>query len=134
MATTQVTKDRLFTDALSYSLSRVGLSSIALKKEQLTAICYLYQWKDVLLWLPTGFGKSVCYEVLPFLFNFAGSKSGSIVLRWTELLLGLHTYCNKPSPSLIGTNSSRLRRPGMSSISPFQLNNEDDRFGDMSDE
>ena len=79
MATAQVTKDRLFTDALSYALSCVGLSSIVLKQEQLTAIRYLYQRKDIFLWLPTGFGKSVCYEVLPFLFNFAGSKSGSIV-------------------------------------------------------
>ena len=63
MATAQVTEDRLFTDALSYALSRVGLSSIALKQEQLTAIRYLYQRKDVFLWLPTGFGKLV-YEVL----------------------------------------------------------------------
>ena len=86
MATAQVTEDRLFTDALSYALSRVGLSSIALKQEQLTAIRYLYQRKDVFLWLPTGFGKSVCYEVLPFLFDFAGSKSGSIVLVLSPLV------------------------------------------------
>ena len=57
MATAQVTEDRLFTDALSYALSRVGLSSIALKQEQLTAIRYLYQRKNVFLWLPTGFGS-----------------------------------------------------------------------------
>ena len=106
LATAQVTEDRLFTDALLYVLSCVGLSSIALKQEQLTAIHYLYQRKDVFLWLPTGFGKSVCYEVLPFLFDFVGSKSGSIVLRWAELLLGLHTYCSKPSPSSIDINSS----------------------------
>ena len=123
MATAQVTEDRLFTDALSYALSRVGLSSIALKQEQLTAICYFYQQKDVLLWLPTGFGKSACYEVLPFFIDFAGSKSGSIVLRWTELLLGLHTYCGKLSPYSIGTNSSRLRCPERSSFSLFRLNN-----------
>ena len=88
---------------------------------------------DIFLWLPTGFGKLVCYEGLPLLFNFARSKSGSIVLRWTELLLGLHTYCGKPSPSSIGTNSSRLRHPGKSSFSPFWLNNEDDQFRDTSD-
>ena len=105
-----------------------------LNQEQLTAIRYLYQRKDVLLWLPTGFGKSVCYEVLPFLFDFAESTYGSIALRWTELLLGLHTYCGRPSPSSIGTNSSRLRRPGRSSFSPFRLNNKDDRIGDTSDE
>ena len=42
MATDQVTEDRLFTDALSYALSHVGLSSNVLKQEQLTAIRYLY--------------------------------------------------------------------------------------------
>ena len=132
MATAQVTEDRLFTNALSYALSCVGLSSIALKQEQLTAVRYLYQRKDVFLWLPTGFGKSVCYEMLLFLFDFAGSKFSSIVLQWTEQFL--HTYCGKPSPSSIGTNSSRLRCPRRYSFSPFWLNNEDDRFGDTSDE
>ena len=76
MAAAQVTEDRLFTDALSYALSRVGLSSIALKQEQLTATRYLYQWKDVFLWLPTDFGKLVCYEALPFLFDFTGGVLG----------------------------------------------------------
>ena len=132
-ATAQVMEDRLFTDALPYALSCVGLSSIALKQDQLTAIRYLYQRKGVFLWLPTGFRKSVCYEVLPFLFAFAGSKSGSIVLRWTELLLGLHTYCGKLSPSSIGTNSGQLEHLRGSSFSSFRLNNKDDWFGDMSD-
>ena len=124
MATAQVMEDRLSTDALSYALSLTldFLHSIALKQEQLTATCYLYQQKDILLWVSTSF------EVLPFLFDFAGSKSGSIVLQWTKQFL--HMYCGKPSPSSIGTNSSRLRRPVRSSFSPFQLN-EDDRFGDM---
>ena len=72
MATDQVMEDRLFTDTLSYALSCNGLSNIGLMQEQLTAICNLYQQKDIFLWLPTGFGKSVCYKVLPFLFNFAG--------------------------------------------------------------
>ena len=106
MATAQGTEDRLFTDALSYALSCIGLSSITLKQEQLTAIRYLYQQKDIFLWLPTGFGKSVCYEVLPFLFNFAGSKSGSNVLQWTELLLGnscTHTVANHRHPQLAPT-------------------------------
>ena len=106
MATAQVMEDRLFTDALSYALSCVGLSTITLKQEQLTAIRYLYQRKDIFLWLPNGFGKSVCYEVLPFLFDFAGSKSGSIVLQWTELLLGnscTHAVANNLHPRLAPT-------------------------------
>ena len=39
----------------------------------------------VFLWLPTGFGKSVCYEVLPFLFDYklgnsAASESSIVIV------------------------------------------------------
>ena len=30
---------------------------------------YVYKGKDTFVWLPMGFGKSVCYEVLPFVFD-----------------------------------------------------------------
>ena len=75
------------TGALSYAFSHVGLPSIMIKQEQLTTICYLYDWKDVPLWLPTGFEKSVCYKVLPFLFDFAGSESGSILSPLVSLMM-----------------------------------------------
>ena len=73
--------------ALSYSFSCVGLPGIAIKQEQLTAIHYLYNRKDVPLWLPTSFGKSVCYDVLPFLFNFTGSESGSVLSPLVSLMV-----------------------------------------------
>ena len=44
-----------------------------LKAEQLDAIKCIYGGKDVFLWLPTGFGKSICYETLPFVFNYHGT-------------------------------------------------------------
>ena len=43
--------------------------SLKLKPEQLQAIRHVYDRKDVFLWSPTGFGKSVCYETLPLVFN-----------------------------------------------------------------
>ena len=57
----------VFSTAVAYALSKVGKEGLVLKKEQLQTIRNLYNGKDVFLWLPTGFGKSICYEVLPFL-------------------------------------------------------------------
>ena len=54
-----------FGQAVSYALSKVGKPEMVLKNEQLTAIQHVYNGKDVFVWLPTGYGKSICYEVLP---------------------------------------------------------------------
>ena len=40
-----------------------------LKDEQTACVKAIYEGKDEFLWLPTGFGKSMCYEVLPFVFD-----------------------------------------------------------------
>ena len=38
------------------------------------------------LWLPTGFGKSVCYEVLPFVFDDKLGKDNSVVIVVSPLI------------------------------------------------
>ena len=43
------------------------------------------------LWLPTGFGKSLCHEVLPFVF---GGKDNSVII--VVSLLG--SLIGGPSP------------------------------------
>ena len=42
----------------------------ALKDEQRRAIKAVYDGMDVFVWLPTGFGKSVCFQALPFVFDY----------------------------------------------------------------
>ena len=51
------------------ALAKVGCSSITLKPQQKVSVDNIVAGRDVFLWLPTGFGKSICYEVLPFVFN-----------------------------------------------------------------
>ena len=51
--------------------------SLKLKPEQLQAICHVYDGKDGFLWMPTEFGRSVCYETLPFLFDHTERSSTS---------------------------------------------------------
>jgi ATP-dependent DNA helicase RecQ len=52
--------------SISLALQQVGCPSIT---EQRACIKSVYDGKDVFLWLPTGFGKFLCYEVLPFVLG-----------------------------------------------------------------
>ena len=70
-------KSEDFDKALKSALCCIGKGDFALKADQLDAIKYIYDGKDVLLWLPTGFGKSICYETLPFVFNYKHSNGGT---------------------------------------------------------
>ena len=54
-------KSNDFDKALKFALCWIGK---ALKAEQLDAIKGIHDGKDVFLWLPTGIGKSICYEIL----------------------------------------------------------------------
>ena len=58
-----------FKSALTYSVSKIGHPGLSLKPEQVAAIQAVYCGKDVFVWLPTGFGKSLCYEALPFVYD-----------------------------------------------------------------
>ena len=65
---------------ISYALHRLGCESLTLKSQQRKCVEYIYDGKDVFLWLPTGFGKSSCYEVLPFVFDMNLGRSDSAVI------------------------------------------------------
>ena len=58
-----------FDRGLSYALKRLSTPNMTIKAEQVASILAVCNGKDVFMWLPTGFGKSVCYEVLPFVMD-----------------------------------------------------------------
>ena len=60
---------------LSHALSCLKKEGLELKKEQVEAISLVSSGKDVFLWLPTGFGKSICYQSLPFVFDYKLGKT-----------------------------------------------------------
>ena len=59
-----------FNSALSYALQRLGTPDLEPKPEQIAAMQSIYKRRDVFVWLPTGFGKYLCYETLPFLCDW----------------------------------------------------------------
>ena len=78
-----------FEEAIHFALGRVGKAELVLKPEQLAAVRCIVSGKDVFVWLPTGFGKSLCYEVLPFVFDHLkgqGPEGFSLVLVISPLI------------------------------------------------
>ncbi len=48
-----------FVDSVGYALSQLGMK---LKEQQQQAILAVYGGRDGFVFLPTGFGKSICYH------------------------------------------------------------------------
>ena len=86
MATKSSSKNEFFT-ALAHSLLCIGKSHLVLKDKQLEALELLYFGKDVFLWLPTGYGKSLCFQLLPFLFDFKFNRTGPLSLRSVVIVI-----------------------------------------------
>ena len=58
-----------FFEDVAYALSQLGRQHLKIKEEQQRAIEVICRGDDVFVSLPTGFGKSICFHVLPFLFD-----------------------------------------------------------------
>jgi len=72
-----------FNHTLFFALQRLDSPGMHLNPEQvasISAVCKGKDKKDVFIWLPTGFGKSACYETIPFVMDCklrrVDSKSG----------------------------------------------------------
>ena len=77
-----------FAACVSYALSCLKKEDLVLKPEQSAALEFIFQGKDVFVWFPTGFGKSVCYQALPFMFDhkLGRSTNRSVVLVVSPLV------------------------------------------------
>ena len=68
----------------------MGSPDLKLKPEQLSAIRIIFGGSDVFIWLPTGFRKSVCFELLPFVYDYKlgriGTQACSLVLVLSPLI------------------------------------------------
>ena len=89
-----------FCEAVAYVLRCVGLTL----KPQKEA---LIDGHDVFAWFPTGYGKSLCFQLLPFMFDFKLKRTSSSSERSVVLVLS-------PLVSLMIDQVSGLRKRGVS--------------------
>ena len=51
-----------------------------IRPEQLKVLESFLKGRDTFVCLPTGYGKSLCYQILPYIFDYMRGKSSSFVL------------------------------------------------------
>lgn len=87
-------------EAINFASSKLGL---VLKPEQDKCIRSFLDGNDVFTCLPTGYGKSLCFGALPFVYDYLrGHKALSIIL------------CVVPLQSLMMDQYQRFKQLGLS--------------------
>ena len=67
----------------------------------------MYEGNDVFVWLPTGYGKSICYQTLPFVFNYKLTRVDALPTKRSVIIVA------SPLVSLIADQVSSLRSEGI---------------------
>lgn len=70
-----------FHDSIDVSLKMLGKEEFTLKEAQYDAIkAVVVDQRDAIVLLPTGYGKSLIYQTLPFVFYHFESSSSSMII------------------------------------------------------
>ena len=74
-------KTNAFHEAIDNGLSAMGKEDLSIKEEQYEALkAVVVDQMDCLVVLPTGFGKSLIYQILPRVFASMTSRSSTIIV------------------------------------------------------
>ena len=65
MAAAEYSSSVVSAEALTYTLR---LSSENRAYSEGSGYISLFSWREVFVWLPAGLGKSICFQMIPFLF------------------------------------------------------------------
>ena len=76
-----------FDRALVYALSRAKQEGLCLQDQQVEAVKRLSEGKDVFVWFLTSYGKSICYQLLPFVFDVKLGRTNAPLIDRSVVLV-----------------------------------------------
>ena len=102
--------------AISYGAKRLSIKQLNGKQRE--AVMSFVEGKDVFVSLPTGFGRSICFQILPFVLDYMNSPSPAeeVVDKYIALIV-------EPTAAIMRDQVSRLLSVG---ISAAFINHEQD--------
>ncbi len=68
-----------FEEAVQFALEKLHMEDLHPREEQLQSIKAVYDGLNVFVCLPTGFGKSLCYQAIPFVMDFKLGRAGTSI-------------------------------------------------------
>lgn len=104
--------------AIAESSKRLGIDY--LKEKQLEAISSFVKGHDTFVSLPTGYGKSIIYASLPYIFDKLKGKSISLPYLWSNAnidtvgSIGNIVICVSPLTSLMMDQCTKFSSSGLS--------------------
>ena len=67
----------VFCKAIAYAQSCIHQEELQLRPKQEETLLHLFNGKDVFVRIPTGYGKSLCYQLQPFMLDFKLKRGSS---------------------------------------------------------
>ena len=83
------TKCKMDTVERAVSFAMTELKVETLKDKQKEAICSFVNGRDFFVILPTGYGKTLCYVLLPYVFDHLRGKTRSSIVICVSPLISL---------------------------------------------
>ena len=94
-------------ECIAFAAAKFGCST--LKKEQDQAIRAFVEGSDVFISLPTGYGKSLCFAMLPFVYD----RLKRDIVSGSERCISSIVICVTPLQSLMMDQHERFSRVGL---------------------
>ena len=96
----------IFHGALENSLKKLNKSDLEIKEHQYEAIkSVVVQGKDTVCVLPTGYGKSLIFQILPFILDYylsgGATATSHISTSWVIVISPLNEFINRDSDAKI---------------------------------